>query len=70
MKNNLEVVSSLLALQSNQSEDEHTREAMLESQNRVQSIGKFTRNSTRVRTWARLTYETILLTSATAYLIY
>ncbi|CAN5718469.1 hypothetical protein BH10BAC2_BH10BAC2_17580 [soil metagenome] len=39
VKNNLEVVSSLLALQSNQIEDENTREAMLEGQNRVQSIG-------------------------------
>lgn len=39
VKNNLEVVSSLLALQSNQVQDENTREAMLEGQNRVQSIG-------------------------------
>ena len=39
VKNNLEVVSSLLALQSNQVEDAHTKEAMQEGQNRVQSIG-------------------------------
>jgi len=39
VKNNLEIVSSLLALQSNQIDDENTREAMLEGQNRVQSIG-------------------------------
>jgi two-component sensor histidine kinase len=39
VKNNLEIVSSLLALQSNQVDDAHTREAMLEGQNRVQSIG-------------------------------
>ncbi|MES2647073.1 MAG: sensor histidine kinase [Bacteroidota bacterium] len=39
VKNNLEVVSSLLALQSNQVADENTKEAMLEGQNRVQSIG-------------------------------
>jgi two-component sensor histidine kinase len=39
VKNNLEVVSSLLALQSAQIIDPNTREAMLESQNRVQSIG-------------------------------
>jgi two-component sensor histidine kinase len=39
VKNNLEVVSSLLALQSNQVEDANTKEAMLEGQNRVQSIG-------------------------------
>ncbi len=39
VKNNLEVVSSLLALQSNQIVDKNTREAMLEGQNRVQSIG-------------------------------
>jgi two-component sensor histidine kinase len=39
VKNNLEVVSSLLALQSNQINDENTKEAMLEGQNRVQSIG-------------------------------
>ena len=39
VKNNLEVVSSLLALQSNQIDDENTKEAMLEGQNRVQSIG-------------------------------
>ena len=39
VKNNLEVVSSLLALQSNQVEDANTREAMQEGQNRVQSIG-------------------------------
>ncbi|MCW3091661.1 MAG: Two-component sensor histidine kinase, contains HisKA and HATPase domain [Ferruginibacter sp.] len=39
VKNNLEVVSSLLVLQSNQIDDENTREAMLEGQNRVQSIG-------------------------------
>ncbi|MES2645853.1 MAG: tetratricopeptide repeat protein [Bacteroidota bacterium] len=39
VKNNLEVVSSLLALQSAQIEDQHTKDAMLEGQNRVQSIG-------------------------------
>ena len=39
VKNNLEVVSSLLALQSNQVEDADTKEAMQEGQNRVQSIG-------------------------------
>ena len=39
VKNNLEVVSSLLALQSAQIDDQNTKEAMLEGQNRVQSIG-------------------------------
>jgi len=39
VKNNLEVVSSLLALQSAQIDDPSTKDAMLESQNRVQSIG-------------------------------
>jgi two-component sensor histidine kinase len=39
VKNNLEVVSSLLALQSAKIDDVHTKEAMLESQNRVNSIG-------------------------------
>lgn len=39
VKNNLEVVSSLLALQSAQIDDMQTKDAMLESQNRVQSIG-------------------------------
>ncbi|WP_142783298.1 tetratricopeptide repeat-containing sensor histidine kinase [Changchengzhania lutea] len=39
VKNNLEVVSSLLALQSAQIEDTNTKEAMLEGQNRVNSIG-------------------------------
>jgi two-component sensor histidine kinase len=39
VKNNLEVVSSLLALQSAQIDDPGTKEAMLEGQNRVQSIG-------------------------------
>lgn len=39
VKNNLEVVSSLLALQSAQIDDKSTKEAMLEGQNRVQSIG-------------------------------
>ena len=39
VKNNLEVVSSLLALQSNQIDDPNTKEAMLASQNRVLSIG-------------------------------
>jgi two-component system, sensor histidine kinase PdtaS len=39
VKNNLEVVSSLLALQSAQIDDTQTKEAMQESQNRVQSIG-------------------------------
>ena len=39
VKNNLEVVSSLLALQSAQIDDLNTREAMTEGQNRVNSIG-------------------------------
>jgi len=39
VKNNLEVVSGLLALQSAQIEDEGTKEAMREGQNRVNSIG-------------------------------
>jgi two-component sensor histidine kinase len=39
VKNNLEVVSSLLALQSNQLNDASARDAMHEGQNRVQSIG-------------------------------
>lgn len=39
VKNNLEVVSSLLALQSAQINDPNTKEAMQESQNRVNSIG-------------------------------
>lgn len=39
VKNNLEVVSSLLALQSAQIDDMQTKDAMMESQNRVQSIG-------------------------------
>jgi len=39
VKNNLEVVSSLLALQSAQIDDPNTKEAMLEGQNRVNSIG-------------------------------
>lgn len=39
VKNNLEVVSSLLALQSAQIEDSHTKDAMIEGQNRVNSIG-------------------------------
>jgi two-component system, sensor histidine kinase PdtaS len=39
VKNNLEVVSSLLALQSAQIDDVDTKEAMQESKNRVQSIG-------------------------------
>ena len=39
VKNNLEVVSSLLALQSAQINDPNTREAMQEGQNRVHSIG-------------------------------
>jgi two-component system, sensor histidine kinase PdtaS len=39
VKNNLEVVSSLLALQSAQIEDPKTKEAMQEGQNRVRSIG-------------------------------
>lgn len=39
VKNNLEIVSSLLALQSAQIEDPNTKEAMVESQNRVNSIG-------------------------------
>jgi len=39
VKNNLEVVSSLLALQSAQIDDPNTKEAMLEGQSRVHSIG-------------------------------
>ncbi|MEZ4773584.1 MAG: histidine kinase dimerization/phosphoacceptor domain -containing protein [Bacteroidia bacterium] len=39
VKNNLEMVSSLLALQSAQIEDKGIKDAMLEGQNRVQSIG-------------------------------
>lgn len=39
VKNNLEVVSSLLALQSAQINDQNTKDAMAESQNRVNSIG-------------------------------
>lgn len=39
VKNNLEIVSSLLALQSSQIEDQSTKDAMQESQNRVNSIG-------------------------------
>lgn len=39
VKNNLEVVSSILALQSAQIDDPNTKEAMLEGQNRVHSIG-------------------------------
>lgn len=38
VKNNLEMVSSLLALQSAQIDDPNTKEAMLEGQNRVHSI--------------------------------
>ncbi|WNM18666.1 histidine kinase dimerization/phosphoacceptor domain -containing protein [Flavobacterium capsici] len=39
VKNNLEVVSGLLALQSAQIDDKKTKDAMQESQNRVNSIG-------------------------------
>ncbi len=39
VKNNLEVVSSLLALQSAQIDDPNVKDAMQESRNRVQSIG-------------------------------
>jgi len=39
VKNNLEIVSSLLALQSAQIDDPNTKDAMQEGQNRVQSIG-------------------------------
>ena len=39
VKNNLEVVSSLLALQSEQIDDQGIKDAMQEGQNRVQSIG-------------------------------
>ncbi len=39
VKNNLEMVSSLLALQSAQIDDPNTKEAMLAGQNRVHSIG-------------------------------
>ncbi|MBK6998013.1 MAG: sensor histidine kinase [Lewinellaceae bacterium] len=39
VKNNLEIVSSLLALQSAQIDDQGIKDAMQEGQNRVQSIG-------------------------------
>ncbi|MEO7983090.1 MAG: tetratricopeptide repeat protein [Bacteroidota bacterium] len=39
VKNNLEIVSGLLALQSAEIDDPYTKETMMESQNRVQSIG-------------------------------
>ncbi|MCI4443219.1 MAG: sensor histidine kinase [Lentimicrobium sp.] len=39
VKNNLEVISSLLALQSEQIDDPNTKEAITEGQNRVNSIG-------------------------------
>jgi len=39
VKNNLEIVSGLLALQSAQIDDQNTKDAMQESQNRVNSIG-------------------------------
>jgi len=39
VKNNLEMVKSLIALQSAQLEDSATRDAMIASQNRVQSMG-------------------------------
>ncbi len=39
VKNNLELVKSLLALQSAQMEDSSTKDAMMASQNRVQSMG-------------------------------
>lgn len=39
VKNNLEIVSGLLALQSSQIDNQATKDAMLESQNRVNSIG-------------------------------
>ncbi len=39
VKNNLELVKSLIALQSEQLEDSATRDAMIASQNRVQSMG-------------------------------
>jgi two-component sensor histidine kinase len=39
VKNNLEMVKSLIALQCAQMEDSTSREAMVESQNRVQSMG-------------------------------
>ena len=39
VKHNLEVVSGLLALQSSQIDDQSTKDAMQESQNRVNSIG-------------------------------
>ena len=54
VKNNLEVVSSRLALQSNQIDDPNTKEAMQESQNRVQSIGIVHQKFTRVLTSALL----------------
>lgn len=39
VKNNLEIVSSLLSLQSAQIDDDSIKDAMMESQNRVKSIG-------------------------------
>ena len=39
VKNNLEIVTSLLELQSSQIDDKDIKDAMLEGQNRVQSIG-------------------------------
>ena len=39
VKNNLEIISGLLALQSAQIDDPNTKDAMIESQNRVHSIG-------------------------------
>lgn len=39
VKNNLELVKSLIALQSDQIEDSATKDAMIASQNRVQSMG-------------------------------
>ncbi len=39
VKNNLEIIAGLLALQSAQVSDQNTKEAILDSQNRVRSIG-------------------------------
>jgi two-component system, sensor histidine kinase PdtaS len=44
VKNNLEIISSLLALQSEQIDDDNIKLIMMESQNRVQSMGMIHQN--------------------------
>jgi len=44
VKNNLETISSLLALQTAQIENEELQDIMIESQNRVQSMGMIHQN--------------------------